>query len=181
MDTTQFATAQKAAVDSLLDIAGQAFEGVEKLAALNLQVVKTTLAEGAEFAPALLSAKTPDEFLKLYTATVQAAPQKALAYGRQVAEIVTAASAVQRAAAEAQVSEAQTKFVEALNATLKNAPGSENAIALVQSAVDAANKAREGLSTATQQVSDALTANVATLTETAVKATPRATRAKAEA
>ena len=181
MDTTQFATGQKATVDSVLGFAGQAFESVEKLAALNLQAVKTTLAEGAEFSASFLSARTPEEALNLVTTALQAAPQKAVAYSRQVAEILSASVEVQRAAAEAQASEAQTKFVEALNATLKHAPGSEHTLALVQSAVDASNKAREELTAATQQVSDALAANVATLTETTTKPTPRATRAKAEA
>ena len=178
MDMTQFATAQQAAFESSFGTAGQAFESIEKLAALNLQTIKTTLAESAELSQALLSSTTPDAVLQLTAAAFQAVPPKSLAYGRQVIEIVTTATALQRAAAESKVSEVQAQFVEAISATLKNAPGAENTLALVQSAVDAANKARDNFTNTTQQVTDAMSANVATLADTTVKATPRIANTK---
>lgn len=180
MNTTQFAASSKASVDTLFGLAGQALQGAEQLSALNLQVIKTSLAEFAEGTHAALSAKSPAELVSLQTAALQAAPQKALAYGRQVKEIFTAATAGQRAAVEAKVAEAQAKFLDAARGVLKDAPGSENTLVLLKSAVAAANNAYEGVNKASKKVADAVDANVTKVTETAVK-TSRASAAAIDA
>ena len=166
----QFADANKASVDTLFGLTGQALQGAEQLAALNLQAIKTSLAEFAEGTQAALSAKSPAELVKLQTAALQAAPQKALAYGRQVKEIFTVATAGLRTAIEAQVADVQAKLLDAVNGALKNAPGSENTLGLFKSAVAAANNAYNGVNKATKQVSDAVDVNVTKATETAVNA-----------
>jgi hypothetical protein len=48
----QFTAAQKANLETLFGLTNKAFEGVEKLVELNLQVAKATLAEVAENAKA---------------------------------------------------------------------------------------------------------------------------------
>jgi len=174
-----FADAQKTAAANLSSLATDLFQGAEKLAALNLQVVKTSVAEAIESTQAVLSVKTPQDFMTLQAALWQVAPQKALAYGRQVKEIIDEATAKQRSDAQTQVADVQTKFLDAVNGVLKNAPGSENTLALVKSAVAAANNAYEGVNRATKQVGDAVEANLTQLTETAVK-TSRTSRAKSE-
>jgi len=88
MTTYPFVETRNASVDALLGLAGQAFAGVEQLAALNLQAVKATLAELEQGTQAAFAAKSPADLLKLQAAALQAAPQKAIAYGRQVKEIV---------------------------------------------------------------------------------------------
>ena len=94
--------------------------------------------------------------------------QARLREGRQVKQILTAASASQRSAIESQVADIQAKFLEAVDGALKNVPGSENTLALFKSAVAAANNAYEGVNNASKQVSDAVDANVTKVTETAV-------------
>jgi phasin family protein len=170
----QFADANKASVDTVFGQTGQVFEGVEKLAALNLQAIKASIVEFREGTEAALSAKTPEEFTKLQAAALQAAPQKVLAYGRQVKEILTLATAGQRDAFEAQVSDVQAKFLDAAHGAFKNVPGSEKTLALVKSAVAAANNAYEGVYKATKQASDALETNVTKATETALKSSKKA-------
>ena len=170
--TTPYPAAEitKASVDTLIGLAGQAFAGVEQLAALNLQAVKTTLAEVEQDTQAALTAKSPADLLKLQAAALQAAPAKQAAYGRQVQQIFAAATAAQRTAVQAWVADAQAKFLEAINGALKNAPGSENTLALMKSAVAAANNAYESVNKASKQVSDAVEANVTKVTKTAVDA-----------
>jgi len=165
----QFATAKTASVDALFGLAGQAFEGVEKLTALNLQAIKTSLAESAEATQSALSAKTPQDLFTLQSTLTKSGPEKAIAYGRQVKEILTDATAQQRAQFEAQFSDVQAKFLEAVNAVLKNAPGAENTLSLVKSAVAAANNAYEGVNKASKQVTEAVDANITKFTETAAK------------
>jgi phasin family protein len=166
----QFAAANKASVDTLLGLAGQALHGVEQLVALNLQASKTSLAELAETSQAALSAKSPAELVTLGTVALQAAPQKALAYARQVKDIITAATAGQRTAVEAQVADVQAKFLEAVNGALKDAPGSQNTLTLIKSAVAAAQNAYDGVNKASKQVAAAVEANVTKVTGNAVNA-----------
>ena len=170
---TPFAHADEASINSLFGVASQALRGAEQLIALNLQATKTMVAEFAEIIRATLSEKSPAELGKLQIAALQAAPEKALAYGRQVKDIFAAATAGQRAAVEAQVADVQAKFLEAVKAALQNVPGSENTLVLVQSAVAAANNAYEGVSKASKQVSEALDANVTKITKAG-----RATRSR---
>jgi phasin family protein len=85
--TTPFANADEASINSLFGAASPALRGAEQLSALNLQATKTTLAEFAELVRATLSEKNPAELGKLQIAALQAAPEKALAYSRQVKEI----------------------------------------------------------------------------------------------
>jgi phasin family protein len=168
MTTYRFVEATKASAGTLFGWASEAFEGVEQLAALNLQAVKTTLAEIEQGTEAALAAKSPAELLKLQSAALQAAPRKAADYGRQVKEIFAAATAAQRKAVETRAAEVQAKFLEAVNGVLKNAPGTEATMALVKSAVAAANSAYDGVNKASKQVSNALEANVTKVTEAAV-------------
>ena len=46
----QFLSAQKANVETFFELSSKAFDGVEKLVELNLQVAKTAIAEAAEAA-----------------------------------------------------------------------------------------------------------------------------------
>ena len=169
-DQSQFTATNKASVDTLFGLNGQVIEGVEQLTALNMQVIKTVLAESLEAAQSALLVKNPADLLKAQAAALQAAPQKAMAYGRQVQEIFAPMAAAQRSAIDAQVADVQAKFIDAVNGALKDAPGSDKILALAKSAVATANNAYEGMNKASKQVSDAVSANVAKVTDTAVKA-----------
>lgn len=162
-----FTESSLACVDPLFGVAGQALQGVEQLIRLNLQTARTLVAEFQHEVQAALSATTQDDLFKQQTAALQAAPQKATAYARQVQEIVGSTFASQRAAAEAQIAELQANWQGAVEGLLKDAPGSENALALVKSAIAAATNAYEGVNKASKQVSDAVTANVNKLAEAA--------------
>ena len=53
----QVIATQKANVETALDLASKAFEGVEKLVELNMQVAKATMGDAAETAKAAIAAK----------------------------------------------------------------------------------------------------------------------------
>ena len=66
-----------------------------------------------------------------------------------------------------------------VDTNLKNAPaGTENAVALVKSAVAAANNAYESVQKAAKQAADVAEANLQAMTTTAVKATQAAGKTK---
>ena len=67
----QLIAAQKANVETLFGLTNKAFEGVEKLVELNLQVAKTALGEAGDTARAALSVKDAQELLSLQASLLQ--------------------------------------------------------------------------------------------------------------
>jgi phasin family protein len=172
----QVLAAQKSNVQILFGLTGKAFEGVEKLVELNLQVARAALGEASDTATAALSVKDAQELMALQASLLQPSAEKAAAYSRHVYEIAAATNAEVTKVAEAQMADAQKKFLGLVDSASKNAPaGSENAVALMRSAVAAANNAFESVQKAAKQAADVAEANFQAMTATAVKATSQAT------
>ena len=175
LNAEQVLTAQKANVETLFNLTNKAFEGVEKLIELNLQVAKTTMAETAENAKAALSVKDVQELLALQAGLLQPAAEKAAAYSRHLYDIAASINAELTRVIEEQSSDAQRKFMSAVDNAVKNAPaGTENAVSLVKSAVAAANNAYESVHKAAKQAADVAEANFQAITSSAVKASQQA-------
>ena len=173
----QFAAANKANLEPLFGLTNKAFEGVEKLVELNLQVAKAALGEAADNAKAMLAVKDAQELLALQAALLQPSAEKAAAYSRHLYDIATATSSEVSKAAEAQFADAQKKFMGAVDGAVKNAPaGTESAVALVKSAITAANNAYESVHKAAKQAADMAEANFTAVTDTAVKASKASTK-----
>jgi phasin family protein len=176
----QVLAAHKANVQTLFGLTGKAFEGVEKLVELNLAVAKTALEEASDATSAALSVKDAQELMSLQASYLQPAAEKVAAYGRHVYDITAATNAEVTKAAEVQLADTQKKFLSMVDTAAKNAPaGTENTVALVRSAVAAANNAFESVQKAAKQAADVADANFQAMTSTAVKAAAQTTgRAK---
>lgn len=171
----QLLAAHKANMSTLFDVSQKAFEGVEKLMELNLQVAKASLDEAAAHTKAVFSVKDAQELLALQASMLQPSAEKAAAYGRHVYDIASTTGAEVSKIAESQIGEAQKKFVAIVDSAVKNAPaGTENAVVLVKSAVAAANNAFDTVQKAAKQAADVAEANFQAITNTAVKATAAA-------
>jgi phasin family protein len=174
----QIVAAQKANLETLFELTNKAFEGVERLVELNLQVAKASLTEVQSTATASLGVKDAQELLALQAGLLQPAAEKAAAYGRHLYDIAASTNAEVSKVAEAQVASAQANFNSTIDSAVKNAPaGTESAAALVKSAIAAATNAMESVQKATKQAADVAEANFQTLTNTAVKATQTSTKA----
>ncbi|BAL95692.1 phasin family protein [Rubrivivax gelatinosus] len=175
----QWLAAQKAQVETLFGLTQTAFEGVEKLVELNLQVTKTSLSELAETTKAALSVKDPQELLTLQAGLLQPSAEKAAAYSRHLYDILAGTNAEFSKVAEATLADAQKTTLALVDTAVKNAPaGTESAAALVRSAVSAANNAFESVQKAAKQAAEVAEANFQAVTNTAVKATQSTGRAK---
>jgi phasin family protein len=175
----QLIAAHKGNVETLFGLTQKAFEGVEKLVELNLQVAKAGLGEVTETTKAALSVKDAQELMALQAGLLQPTAEKAAAYSRHVYEIASGTGAEVTKIAEAKFAEAQKSFVAVVDTAVKNAPaGSENAVALVKSAVAAANNALESVHKAAKQAQDVAEANFQALNNSAVKATQAATKTR---
>jgi phasin family protein len=168
----QIVNTQKSNVETIFGLTGKAFEGVEKLIELNLQVAKTAMTEAAANTKAALSVKDAQELLALQASLLQPAAEKAAAYSRYVYEIAASTGAEVTRVTEATTADAQAKFMSIVDTAVKNAPaGTENAVALVKSAVAAANNAFESVQKATKQAAEVADANFQAMSSTAVRAT----------
>ena len=175
----QVIAANKANVETLFGLTNKAFEGVEKLVELNLQVTKAAFGEVAETTKAALSVKDAQELFALQAALLQPAAEKAAAYSRHLYDIAAATNAEVAKVAEETAADAQKKFMAVVDTAVKNAPaGTENAVALVKSAVAAANNAYESVHKAAKQAAEVAEANFTAVTNTAVKATQTAAKTK---
>ena len=148
----QIAAAQKANLETLFGLTTKAFEGVEKLVALNMQAGKATLAENQEILTKAFSAGNPSELFALPASLSQPVAEKVTAYGRQVHEIVSGVQGEFLKSATELFQQSQRDgqaFVENL---AKNAPaGSEGAIAAWNSAFSAMNSTYESANKAAKQ------------------------------
>lgn len=168
----QIAAAHKANIETMFGLTQKAFEGVEKLVELNLQATKAAMAESANNAQAMLSVKDAQELLTLQASLMQPLAEKTLAYSRHLYDIASGASAEFGKAAEEQATDAQKKFMAVVDNAAKNAPaGSETAVAVMKSAVSAANNAMESVQKAVKQATEMAEANFNTVTAQAVNAT----------
>lgn len=175
----QVVATNKANVETLFGLTNKAFEGVEKLVELNLQVARTALSEIAEGAKAAMSIKDAQELLALQAGMLQPSAEKAVAYGRHVYEIAASTNAEVSKVAEVQMADMQKKFLASVDSAIKNAPaGTENAASLVKSAIAAANNAYESVHKAAKQAADIAEANIQAVTNTAVKATQGAAKSR---
>jgi phasin family protein len=161
----QFANAFKARLETqittLAAFTGKGFESMEKLVELNLDTGKAALEDYASAAKQLLSAKDPQEVLSLSVAQVQPAAAKAIAYNRQLAVIAAATQAEFARAREEQIADTSRKISAFFDETCKGAPtGSENAIAIMKSAIGNANAGYEQFNKTSKQAVEVMKSNL---------------------
>ncbi|ALD90834.1 phasin family protein [Cupriavidus gilardii] len=171
----QVAAAHKANLETLFGLTTKAFEGVEKLVELNMQVVKTTLAENVEHAKRTLGARDAQELLALQVSLIQPVAEKAVAYSRHVYEIAADTQSEFTRVAEAQLAESSRNVQSLVDNFAKNAPaGSESTVAIVKSAISAANNAYESVQKATKQAVEIAESNFQAAATAATKAAQQA-------
>ncbi len=155
MTVDQIVAAQKANVETLFGLTNKAFAGVEKLMELNIHASKAALSEASDNAKAALSVKDAQELLALQAGLFQPLAEKTASYSRHLYDIASSTGAEFGAAIEAQAAEGQKKFMSLIDSASKNAPaGSESAVAMMKSAVSAANNAFDSVQKAVKQASD---------------------------
>jgi len=174
----QILAAHKANIETLFGLTNKAFEGVEKLVELNLTASRAALSEAAAHTQAVLNVKDAQELMALQASLFQPLADKAASYSRHLYDIASGTGSEFGKAMEVQTAEAQKKFADLVDSAAKNAPaGSETAVAVMKSAVSAANNAYESVQKAVKQATDAAEANfnavAATAADAAKSATPR--------
>ena len=167
----QVMDSQKANIETLMGLTSKAFEGVEKIVELNLTASKAALSESAEHARAMLSVKDTQELMALQSGLLQPLAEKTAAYSRHLYDITTGSTAELSKAFEGHAAEAQRNFMGLVDSAAKNAPaGSETAVAVMKTAVAAANNTMESVQKAVKQATEAAESNFNTVAASAVDA-----------
>jgi phasin family protein len=164
-NTEQFSATSKASIEANLSLLtsfySKAFESFEKVVDLNLTAAKSSLEDSTSAARQLLAAKDPQEFLTLAAAQAQPNMEKVIAYGRHLSTITAGVQAEFGKAAEAQIAETGRKVLELVEEASKNAPaGSENAVAMLKSAIANSSAGYEQFTKSTKQAVEVMETNL---------------------
>ena len=174
----QFAAANKANLDALVELARKSFEGIEKLVELNLQAVRAAMGESAEQSKALLAVRNPQGLASLQADLMQPATEKVTAYSRQVYDIATSTQSEVSRLVESQMATAQEKILALVDAAVKNAPtGGDASLAMIKQAVSTANGALENVQKAAKQAVSVAEANFEAMSQAAPAADAPAAKA----
>jgi phasin family protein len=173
----QFAATNKANLEALEGATKKAYAGVEKLVDLNMAASKAALGESFSYAQAVLSVKTPQEFMTLQTGFFQPMAEKSAAYFQHVQSIATEGSAEFVKQVEANMADAQKAIGASVDQLVKNAPaGSETAVAAFQSALSNGQKAVEQTQAAIKKATAAAQANFAAASKQATDLAKKAAK-----
>ena len=178
-DFEHFAATTKQSVAEAQGLAASAFLGFEKLVALNLATVKSSLFETSGDFYAVFSAKSPTDALAAQASLAKPIAEKTVAYGRSVIAIATETSAEFTKVAEARVAEGQKNFAAALDLLSKNAPsGSDQVVAAIKSAVSAGQQAVDTAKNSVRKVSELIEKQATSASDAALEAVKASTRAQ---
>ncbi|MGN5478630.1 phasin family protein [Cupriavidus basilensis] len=164
---------QSASLDVMLGLAKHAFGSFEKVVALNLQTTKTTLALTREGIVKTLSAQSPQEVAELQIQWLQPVSENALAYRRQLQDILAATRAEFAKVAEAQYTASRDQLHDFFEGAVNNAPsGSTSPLGAWEEAIKATTMLYESMQSTAKQAMEVAEGSF----NTAVEAAPKGVR-----
>ena len=167
----QIAAANKANLETLLNLTNKAFEGVEKLVELNMAVAKTAMTENVQNAKQALSVRDAQQLMAMQAGMVQRLAEKIMSYSRHLYNIANETQTTFTSVAESQLKKSTGNVNGMVEELSKNAPtGSEATIQAIKQAMAAANNAYETTQKSIKQAVDLAQNNFNAAANTAVKA-----------
>jgi phasin family protein len=175
LSNEEITATQKASMDISLELLNTALEGVRKLVELNLQAVKSSLADSQYHLRETLSSRDPQELVALHARQIQPTADKIQSYSRHVFGILAATQANVAKVTETQY-EAHTRQVQTLVNNLRQTTpvGSEAALTALKSTISATNTLYETVQRTTRQAFGVAESNLNAAVGTASKATHHA-------
>lgn len=167
----QILAANKANIETMMNLANSVFARVERLAALNLNTARAMMEDTVATTKTLMAMKNPQDVVGLQSSLAQPMIDRSMSYGRSVYEIMSEGQQEMSKLVEAQIAELNKNFSAALDQAAKTAPaGSETVFAAIKSVVAASNSAYENVSKAAKQMAETAEGNMTAATEATVKA-----------
>lgn len=176
----QILEVQKAQIAAFVGLGQKSFSNIEKAVELNMSTARNALDDGAQAIKSILDVKDVQEFMAVSSTISQPLAEKALGYSKEVYLLSSGMATETAKVLEDRLADNNKKMVEIFESASKNAPaGSESAVAMMKSAITAANSAYDSISKAAKQVVEMSENNVSTATTSAVKASKATTSKKA--
>jgi phasin family protein len=171
----QLAAAQKANAEVMMALMRTAFEGMEKLAALNMTASREFFNASVTNAQQLMSAKDAQELAKINSSLSQPNVQKLMDYSRNIYDLVTQLQQEVTQVMDAQYNSFSKKASATIAQTSAQAPvGGDVFAAAMKSMLDATNQAFGNMQNMAKQMTEIADANLqaaSTATAKAVSAT----------
>jgi phasin family protein len=157
----QLAAAQKANAEVMMALLRTAFNGVERLTALNMAASRELFNNTVGNAQQLLGAKDPQELAKLNSDLAKPSVEKMTAYSRSVYDLVSEMQKEVTSVMEAQYSSFTKNAASAVEKAKATAPvGGDVFAATMQSMLGASTKAFDQMTSMAKQMSDIAEANM---------------------
>ena len=133
--------------------AAKTLEGLQRLAALNMQTAQTSLEQSSEQINALLASRDAKTLSELVTSFAQLSPEKFTAYANAVYSISSETSSEIGEMLRKQIAESNAQIAAAVESLAKAAPGgsSSGAVDFISQSLSAAKSAYENMQSAAQQ------------------------------
>ncbi|UCV13625.1 phasin family protein [Quatrionicoccus australiensis] len=161
----------KSGFNFALFFANTAFDGIERLALLNLAAARSMFEVSLSNIESLLGAKDVQSFVSLHKELSTPSIEKGLEYSRNVISIASETKDKIAKEVEVHVADTSAKVTGLVEKALAAAPaGSEVAVAAVKTAIKSANEAYEGLNKVAKQAAEVAEASVAAATSATIKA-----------
>jgi phasin family protein len=180
----QFASATKTLFELQMmtfnALTSKAVQGVEQVVALNMATAKNSAEASIAAGKDISAAKDPKEAMAALTAHAQPGMADAAAYGGQLKDIIEDIRTEFTQAADTHMAEAKSTLSALIYDVTQNVkPGSENAVAIIKTAIDNAFQGYEQVTQATRQAVQVVEAQVAKAS--AQVSTPAAAKPAAKA
>jgi len=161
----------KSGINFALFFANTTFDGIERLALLNLATARSIFEASLSNITTLLGAKDVQSFVSLQKELSAPSFDKGVEYSRNVIAIASEAKDKIAKEVEIHVADTNAKVTGLVEKALASAPaGSEVAVAAVKTAIKSANEAYEGLNKAAKQAAEVAEASVTAATQATFKA-----------
>ena len=173
---SQFFELQRVNVNALNAVGRALISAAEKLSSLNVSAGRSAIDSATEAAQSLATVREPNDLIALSGASAKPSIEKLVGYTRDLVGIANGVNAEITKVVEQQIAESNKRVAELLDFASKNAPaGSEQALAMLRSALAASNAAFDTTSKVSRQAADWAQTNFAAAAKAATSAVATAT------
>ena len=167
----QLANSQKANAEVMMTLVRSAFNGMEKLAALNLAASREFFNAGIANTQQLMSIKDPKELAKINSSLAQPGAEKMMEYAKSISDLAASMQKEITSVMEAQYNGFAKTASAAIEKTTASAPvGGDVFGAAMKQMLQASTKAYDNMTQMAKQMTDIADANVKTASSATAKA-----------
>lgn len=158
--------AHQASIEALMTIVSTTLASTERLAALNLEIARSLVADTADHAKTVLSAKDAQQFAEIQKGFGKPVAERVISYSRNLYEITSQTKDELHKVFDGQYEKIKSQMDASLQNVKSATAGSDIAISAVQSVISAADSAYARMNSIAKQMSDISDAVVTTSTQT---------------